>query len=269
MDIIANGIRLNYAEAGQGQAVVCLHGLGLNKEVWRHLFPLLSEHYRTMAFDLRGMGKSEAPGGRGLTYTIDLHAEDLESLLNGLRVEQTAIVAHAFGAFVAMRFAINRPERVSSMVVVNTSPMMGEPGISQALYRGAVAELDGMAPLLDVAMSRWFVEPFHRKHPEVIQFYREMLGSTPPMGYAANARSLGLWDLRPELAKIRCPTLVVAGKEDWSTPPSGHEIIAQRIQRGRLVIIQNASHTVPEEQAEEFNRLTLQFLKEHEAGFKH
>src|SRR4030042_5213711 len=129
------------------------------------------------------MGRSEAPGRRGLTYTIDLHAEDLESLLDRLKIGHAAIVAHAFGAFVAMRFAVKRPERVTAMVIVNTSAMMGEPGISQGLYRAATAELEGMAPLLDVAMSRWFVEPVHRNHPEVIQFYREMLGSTPPMGY--------------------------------------------------------------------------------------
>jgi len=263
MDIIANGVRLNYIEAGQGEAVVCLHGLGLNKDVWRHLFPLLSQHYRTLAYDLRGMGRSEAPGRRGLTYTIDLHAEDLECLLDGLGIERTALVAHAFGAFVAMRFAIKRPERVTALVVVNTSAMMGEPGISQGLYRAAVAELDGMAPLLDVAMSRWFVESIHREHPEVIQFYREMLGSTPPMGYAANARSLALWDLGPELGEIRCPTLVVSGKEDWSTPLEGHRVIAQGIPDSRLVIIEKASHTVPEEQADEFNRLTLEFLQQH------
>jgi 3-oxoadipate enol-lactonase len=263
MDIIANGVRLNYIEAGQGKTVVCLHGLGLNKDVWRHLFPLLSQHYRTLAYDLRGMGRSEAPGRRGLTYTIDLHAEDLESLLDRLKIGQIAIVAHAFRAFVAMRFAIKRPERVTALVVVNTSAMMGEPGISQGLYRAATAELEGMAPLLDVAMSRWFVETVHRNHPEVIQFYREMLGSTPPMGYAANARSLALWDFRPELGRIRCPTLIVAGKGDRSTPPEGHKVIAQGIPDSRFVIIENASHTVPEEQADEFNRLTLEFLGQH------
>ena len=263
MDIVANGIRLNYVEAGQGPAVICLHGLGLNKDLWRHLLPPLSRSYRALSYDLRGLGRSEAPGRRGLTYTMDLHAEDLESLLDGLGIKQTAIIAHAYGAFVAMCLAVKRPERVRAMVVVNTSAMMGEPGISQGLYRAAVAELDGMAPLLEVAMSRWFVEPFHRKYPEVIQFYREMLGSTPPMGYGANARSLALWDLRPELGKIRCPTLVIAGQEDWSTPPSGHEVIARGIPGARLVIVQGASHTVPEEQAEEFNRLTLEFLEQN------
>lgn len=50
MDIIANGVRLNYVEAGEGKAVVCLHELGLNQDTWRHLFPLSKQHYRTLAY---------------------------------------------------------------------------------------------------------------------------------------------------------------------------------------------------------------------------
>jgi 3-oxoadipate enol-lactonase len=195
-----------------------------------------------------------------MTYTIDLHADDLGALLDALNIKQAAIVAQAFGAFVAMRFAIRLPERVGAMVIVNTSAMLGEPGISQALYRSAVAELDGMGPLLDAAMSRWFMEPFHRSHGKVVDLYRKMLGSTPPLGYAANARAIAQMDLRAELAQIRCPTLVIAGKLDWATPPQDHERIAQEIPGARLVIVENASHTVPEEQPEEFNQLTLEFL---------
>ena len=263
MDIIVNGARLHYIEAGNGAPVLCIHGLGLNLETWRHLFPQLRQHYRTIAYDLRGMGKSEAPGRRGVTHTLDLHADDLEALMDALKIEKGTIIAHAFGAFISMRFAMKRPERVKAVVIFSTSAMLGEPGISQALYRAAVAELDGMSPLLEGAMSRWFTKSFRLKHPEVIQFFREMLGSTPPLGYAASARAIAQMDLRPDLEKIRCPTLVVGGKEDWSTPPEGHEVIAKGIPGARLVIVQNASHTITEEQAEEFNRLTLEFLDQN------
>lgn len=260
MDLVANGVRLHYLEAGTGTPVVCIHGLGLNTGVWRHLMPDLSRRYRTVAYDLRGMGKSEAPGRRGLTHSIDLHADDLEGLLDGLGIEKAAMVAHAYGAFASMRLAMTRPDRVSAMVVVNTSARMEEPGISQGLYRAARAELDGMEPLLDVAMSRWFVESFHRERPEAMQFYREMLAATPPLGYAASARELANLDLRPGLGQIQCPTLAIAGELDWSTPPAQHQIIADGIPGGRLAIVRDASHTVPEEQPEEFARLALEFL---------
>ncbi|MBI3978508.1 MAG: alpha/beta fold hydrolase [Chloroflexi bacterium] len=263
MDVIANGVRLHYVEAGSGPTVVCAQGQGLNTDLWRHLLPALSRQYRAIAYDLRGMGKSEAPGRRGGTHTVELNADDLAAFLDALQIERTAIVAHTFGASVAMVLAATQPERVGAMVLVNTTAMMGEPGISQALYRAATAELDGMAPLLDVGMARWFVESVHRERPEVIKFYREMLGSTAPLGFAAGARAMAKMDLRPLLGQIRCPTLVITGEQDWSTPPAHLEVIARGIPDARLVAVGNASHTVPEEQPEEFNRLTIEFLMHH------
>ncbi|MBM3801164.1 MAG: alpha/beta fold hydrolase [Acidimicrobiia bacterium] len=260
MNTIANGVRLHYDESGAGLPVVCLHGLGLNGGVWRNQTPVLAHRFRTIVYDLRGMGRSEAPGRRGTVHPISLHVDDLGGLFDALGIDRAILVAHAYGAFVTMQFAATYPQRVRAMVVVNTSAMMGEPGISQALFRAATAELDGMAPLLDVAMSRWFVKSFHHERPDVIQFYREMLAATPPLGYAASARAIGNMDLRPLLPKINCPTLVVAGANDWSTPPAGHALIADTIPNGKLVVVEGASHTVPEEQPDEFNRLMLEFL---------
>ena len=99
MDIIANGIRLRYIESGSGYPVVCIPGNGLSTEMWRHLIPELSQRYRAISYELRGMGKSEAPGRRGMTYTNEDHAKDLEAFLDALNINQAAIVAHAFGGF--------------------------------------------------------------------------------------------------------------------------------------------------------------------------
>lgn len=148
------------------------------------------------------------------------------------------------------------------MVVFSKTAMLGEPGISQALYRAATAELEGMDPLIDTAMSRWFSESFRRNHPEAIHFYREMLAATPPLGYAASARAIAEMDLRSDLGLIQCPTLIIAGENDWSTPPAHHELIAQAIHNARLVVVKDAAHTISEEQPVEFNRLIVEFLNE-------
>ena len=262
MNIVANGARLHVEDIGAGMPVVCLHGLGLNMNLYRHLAPELRKSYRVISYDLRGMGESEAPGRRGVTYPIELHAEDLEALMDVLKIRKTAIIAHAYGAFVSMHYAIQRPDRVSALVIFNTSAKMGEPGTSQALYRALSAELNGMNDQLDTSMPRWFVDTIHREQPEVIDYYRTMLASTPPFGYAASARAIAEYDIRLKLKMIKCPTLVMVGEHDWSTPPEHHEYIAQQIPSARLEILGDASHTLPEEQPEKFNQLTLDFLKE-------
>ena len=263
MDIIANGIRLQYIEAGSGYPVVCIHGNGLNRDMWRHLMPQLSQRYRVIAYELRGMGKSETTGKRGVTVTNEDHGKDLEAFLDALNIDQAAIVAHAFGSFVAMRAAIDRPEKISAMVLVNTAAQVeGETRTAIPRWVGTVEE-HGMEPLLDGTMTRWFVERVHREQHEVIQFYREMVAANPPMGYAANCRGIAQFDVRSELSRIQCPTLVVAGTEDRSLPPKDSEIIAEEVSGARLVVVPDASHTVPEEQVEEFNRMTLDFLDQN------
>ena len=264
VDVIANGVRLQYSESGSGFPVVCMHGNGLSRNMWRHLIPELSQRYRAIAYDQRAMGKSETPGRPGLTFTNEVHGKDYEAFLDALEIDQAAIVAQAYGSFIAMRTAIDLPERVTAMVVVNTAAqILGRTDLSTLPDWPGTVEEHGMEPLLDAAMNRWFVKRVHREHPEVVQFYREMLGANPPMGYAANTRGIMQFDIRDELSKIRCPTLVIAGKEDRSTTPRDHETVAQGIPGARLAFVPDASHTVPEEQAEEFNRLTLEFLDQN------
>ena len=204
------------------------------------------------------MGKSEAPGRRGATYTNEDHANDLEAFLDALNIDQAGIVGHAFGGFVAMRMAIDRPERVGAMVLVNSTAK--SPSSGQAPEWARAVESDGMEAILDNQMDWWFLERVHRDHPEVIQFYRDMLGANPPMGYAANSRGVPLMDLRDELHAIQCPTLVVGGEEDRAIPPSVNEQNAEKIPHAQLVLVPDASHVVPEEQPGKFNRTTLEFL---------
>ena len=263
VDVIANGVRLQYSESGSGFPVVCMHGNGLNRDMWRHLIPELNQRYRAIAYDQRAMGKSETPGRPGLTFLNEVHAKDYQAFLDALDIDQAAIVAQAFGGFAALRTAIDRPERVKAMVLVNISAKMGGRTMTTLPEWPGTVEEHGMEPLLDEAMDRWFVQRVHREHPEVVQFYREMLGANPPMGYAANTRGIMKYDISDELGKIRCPTLVITGKEDWSTPAGDQEILAQGIPGAQLAVVPDASHTVPEENAGEFNRLTLEFLGQH------
>ena len=90
-----------------------------------------------------------------------------------------------------------------------------------------------------------------------------MAASNPPMGYAANFRGMLQYDLTSELREIKCPTLVVAGAEGKTLPVADHKILAEKISNSKLVIVQHASQSVPEEQPGEFNRMTLEFLSQN------
>jgi 3-oxoadipate enol-lactonase len=266
MDVIANGIRLHYLESGAkaGSPVILLHGNGLNHEMWRHLAPaLVAEHrYRVLVPHLRGMGLSEAPGRPGVTFTIPDHAADIASFMEALGVERAALVAHAYGGFVAMRLALDRPALVASLVLVDTSARV-EGTTRDGLPQWAEqAEREGMAGLVEKAMHRWFVERVQRDEA-TMALYRRMVAANPPMGYAANCRGIGAFDVRADLPRIAAPTLVIGGTEDYSISLEQKRELADGIPGARFVAVPDASHTVPEEQPEVFNREVLAFLREH------
>ena len=264
MDVIANGIRLHYVESGVADAapVLLLHGNGLDHEMWRHLEPVLVDaRYRVVMPHFRGMGLSEAPGRRGVTWTVDDHAADLVALLDALGIERAPFVAHAFGGFVALQVALDHPERVESMVLVDASSRV-EGATREGLPQWAEkTEREGMGPLVEPAMHRWFVERMLRDEGPTIDLYRRMVAANPPMGYAANCRGIPAFDVEARLGEIGIPTLVVGGTQDYSITMDQKRDLAARIPRARLVEVADASHTVPEEQPGLFNREVLAFLR--------
>jgi 3-oxoadipate enol-lactonase len=263
MDIVVNGIRLQYIELGSGYPIICIHGNGLNRDLWRHLIPELCRQYRAIAYELRGAGKSEAPTKPGVTITSENHVNDLTAFMDALEIKKAAVVAQGLGSFVALQLAVEHPGRVEAMIVVNTAPRVPTTLIEQIQKWVKTAEKEGMEPLVDTAMKRWFLESFRRAHPDVIQRYQAMYAANPPMGYAANCRGIIQFDLTSELYRVKCPTLIVCGEQDKATTPQDHKAIAEKITNSKLVIIPGASHTVPEEQATELNRITLEFLDQN------
>ncbi|RNC28520.1 MAG: 3-oxoadipate enol-lactonase 2 [Candidatus Dichloromethanomonas elyunquensis] len=264
MDLIARRTRFWFTESGEGEPVICIHGNGASRVSWRHFVPEASKNFRVIVYELRGTGESETIGNPRQTFTIKDHAEDLAAIMDVLGLKKAAIVAQAFGAFISMQFAALYPERVSAMVVHCTSARV-EGKTRQGLPKWAeIVEKEGnFDSLLDEAMVRWFTDSFKNAHPEVVDLYRKMYAANPAMGYAANCRGIVEYDIVDQLHKIKCPTLVIAGESDASTPVKDSELVVSKIPNSELVLVKDASHAVSEEQPEEFNQLTINYLKKN------
>jgi 3-oxoadipate enol-lactonase len=264
MDLIARRTRFWFTEYGDGKPVICINGNGVSRILYRHFVPEASKNFRVIVYELRGTGESEAFGSPGKTFTIKDHAEDLAAIMDALGIKKAAIVALAMGAFISMQFAALFPKRVGAMVVYCTSARI-EGKTRQGLPKWAeIVEKEGnFDSLIDEAMVRWFTDSFKKTHPEVINLYRKMYAENPAMGYAANCRGIVEYDIVDQLHKIECPTLVIAGESDTSTPVKDSELIVSKIPNSELVIVKDASHIVSEEQPEKFNQLTINYLKKN------
>jgi haloalkane dehalogenase len=121
-DYLCKGLRLHYLDEGQGEPVVMVHGNPTWSFYYRTLVESLSPSYRTIVPDLIGCGLSDKPGDLAYDYTLKSRADDLESLLDHLKMSKDiTLVMHDWGGMIGMTFAARYPERISRVVVMNTA----------------------------------------------------------------------------------------------------------------------------------------------------
>jgi len=262
MDTVVNGARIWFSLEGQGPTLVLIHALGLDSRMWATTVPVFSRSFQVLTYDVRGHGRSEAPDRPGTAYSIELLASDLRELLRAIGVDRAAVLGISMGGFIAQRFGVDYPEMARALVLVDTSNDPGPEGRQALGDRAATAERDGMDPLIEPAINRWFTPEFQAAEPGVIQQYKEVLAGTNPLGYAACARAGAAFHLGAELSRIQCPVLVVHGDRDLSFAPEHAYRLKAAIPNARLVVLPDASHIVHEHQPQRFNDAVLAFLRE-------
>jgi 3-oxoadipate enol-lactonase len=216
--------------------------IGTSREVWSHQVPVLSRYFRIVRYEPRGHGapgaQSPAPPG---PYTIAELGADVLATLNSYGIERFAFAGVSLGGMTGIWLAANAPERVTSLAVccAALTPM---PDARAWHDRAALVRKDGMAALAGLVVPRWFTPRFLATEPERVETVVAMLKGTSPDGYAGCGEAIAALDLRPQLASVTAPTLVVSGAEDVAAPPSVGAYTARNIQGARLTVIQAASH---------------------------
>ncbi|WP_328765829.1 alpha/beta fold hydrolase [Devosia aurantiaca] len=169
--------------------------------------------YRCLSYDKRGHGLSDAPAGE---YALDDHLDDLAGLLDHAGIERMVLVGVSVGGLIAQGFALRAPERVAGLVLCCTAPRMGGAALWSA--RIETARREGLKPMANGIMERWFSPAFRQEQPDALAGWRNLFQHTDPEGYAATCATLRDADLSTAIASIEAPTLVVAGSEDRAAP---------------------------------------------------
>jgi pimeloyl-ACP methyl ester carboxylesterase len=268
-DVQVAGARLWYEEHGSGEAVVQIHGGGLGHANFALATPRLAQHFRVIDYDQRGYGASDRPRQR---YDFDVWADDVASLLDGIGLERAHVHGTSLGGMVALAFAARHPARVDRLVV-NCAvakfdfagrlhyeiaiDLIERLGVDNRTYAGFVA-LRALSPgWLDGGEGEAAIE----------RIRAALAASTSPHVYLAACRAMIAMDLRPCLAQIRSPTLVIGGEHDrmtpWDTGPSGCGMrdIARSIAGARAHVIAGAGHTTLFDAVDEHCRVVRDFLR--------
>jgi 3-oxoadipate enol-lactonase len=225
--------------------VVMSNSLATTSRIWDGQIPALVPDHAVIRYDHPGHGSSP-PTDRPCTVA-DL-ANDVIALLDRLGVRRFSFCGLSLGGMVGLRLAAGFPERVRRLAVCSTSARLDAAGFWNE--RAATVGRDGLDPIADAVIDRWFTPAFARSHPDVISWAGDMFRSTDPSSYARLAELLADLDLTPALAEIRAPTLVIAGVDDVAIPPAHGDVLAAAIARSSVVRISGAAHLVNVERPE-------------------
>ena len=218
-----------YIEKGSGFPLILLHGNGENTDYFVHQMELFSKHFRVIALDTRGHGRTargEAP------FTIRQFADDLLGFMDAQGIEKADILGFSDGDNIAMVFALQYPDRVRKLILDGAN--LDASGVKRSVQ-------------IPIELGYWISRLFAKKKPESRK-KAEMLGL---MVNDPNVKP-------EELSLIKAPTLVVAGNKDM-IKESHTRLIAQSIPAARLNIIPG-DHFVANKNPEAFNEAVLDFL---------
>ncbi len=260
MRVTVNGIDIACQTDGPDDAPVLIlnHTLATSRVMWRRQIPYFARRYRVVSFDMRGHGESLAPD---YPYSLEMLAEDVVGVLDGLGVERPAIyLGISIGGMVGQALGLRHPERFRALILASSISRVPPEGWAMWDQRIEAIRRDGIEGQVQPTLERWLSAEFRNREPETTKWVADMIRGTPVAGMVGCCEAIKLLDYTDQLDRIALPTLIVAGEKDPGAPVATAEAIRDRIKGAQLEIIPGCLHQTPIEAPDAFNRIVGEFL---------
>ncbi|MGK2864963.1 MAG: alpha/beta fold hydrolase [Chitinophagaceae bacterium] len=226
------GINMYYEVYGTGKPLLIIHGNGGSIKDFSKQIPYFSKEYKVILADSRAQGKSVDPGD-SLNY--ELMADDLNALLDVLKLDSCYVIGWSDGGINGLLLAIRHPEKVKKLAVTGANLWPDTTAVEPSLHRWLAGYVDSLKTV--------------QQTPEIKNQYKllEMMTREPNITLQ-------------QLHSIKCPTLVIGGDHD-ALLPRHTLIIAENIPQSYLWIIPNSGHATPINYSKQFNETINDFFK--------
>jgi pimeloyl-ACP methyl ester carboxylesterase len=266
-----DGARIHLIERGDGRPILLVHGITISSEVWAPQMHLLADHYRVVAMDLRGHGRSTV-GEEGVGRRVA--ASDIANVIKSLNLEGLVIVGHSMGGMILMEFAGRYSkllsERVAGLVFMDTaaSGVVPAPFVPVARAAGKVlaGRVEAGHPPLRFLNGdsdfAWLVARLgfgSAPSGRAVAQLRELQAGAAPSAVVGSGVDLIDHDGRWALAATTTPSLVLVGSRDVLTPVRQARKIARLLANSRLEVLAGAGHQLMQERPREVSRLIDEF----------
>jgi pimeloyl-ACP methyl ester carboxylesterase len=245
-----NGTRLYYEAAGEGEALVLIHGFALDTRVWDDQFDVFAQQYRVIRLDLRGYGRSALP-----TADSYRHVDDLKALLDYLGLQRVALIGLSMGGGVAIDYALAYPETVRALVLVDSTLS----GFHWTISWSVKAREMG----LDPAKKRWLAHPIFAasfEQPGVAARIAQIVEDYSGWHWLNRDPELGVAPAIDRLTEVRVPTQILIGERDLPDFQVIAGILAQSIANAHKQVLRGSGHLPNMESPLAFNDRVLNFL---------
>ncbi len=257
-DVAPDGTAYDFTGADNAPVLALVHGLGLCRHLWTDHLSAFTERFRVLNYDLHGHGDSAPSPG---VASLETYATQLVRLMDHLEIPQAAIVGFSIGGMINRRFAMDYPDRVSALAILNSPHDRGDDAQTQVEARARKVREQGAHATLDDALKRWFT-PAYLVSGDGVQLVRQWRGMVDPESYAEAAWVLanGVRELIRPPEAVRVPTLVMTCENDTgSTVRMSHDIAAE-IEGSETIIIPKLQPLGLMEQPHAFTSPVLEFL---------
>ena len=257
MKASTNGIETHYTITGDGPWLVFSHSLACNVAMWEPQIKAFSSRYKVLCYDTRGHGQSSAPAG---AYTLEQLSDDAKALLDSLGIRSCHWVGLSMGGMIGQHFQLKYPGVFKSMTLADTTSRY--PAELQPIWQGRIdtATKQGMEPIVQPTLERWFTEPFRKSGAPVVGSIAQAIRATPVAGFVGCCHAIPKINVTARLKEVKVPSLVIVGEQDPGTPVAMAREIHENLPGSELAIIPSAAHLSNLEQPEAFNRALSGFL---------
>jgi len=249
--------RMVAEDEGEGDAVVCIHGLGGSANTFGTLLPALQRH-RVLRPDLPGSGRSQRAEG---VLSIGRYVDAVQAFCDRAGITRAHVVGHSMGTIVAQHLAVQNPRLVRSMALFG--PLITPPDPARHAMRARAGKArEGVAGMHDIVSQLTQVavsSETRQNHPLAVAYVRESLMRQEPEAYARSCEALA--GAEPAaVERIACPVLLVTGDEDGVAPPQAVRLMAEKIVGARVLVLPRCGHWTPVERPEDCQRALREFL---------
>lgn len=242
---VRDGVRIGYSLYGQRAGVprvVLLHSLAMDRAFWQPVIERIVPHAAVLALDCRGHGASDKPAG---PYAVEQFAADVRDVVTALDFGGVVVAGASMGGCVSLQFAAAYPELTRAAGLIDTTAWYGETAPKDWDVRASKAEKEGLAALVEFQTTRWFSDAFRAAHDDVVQRCVATFLRNDVHAFAATGRMLGAFDGRAQMARVRVPTCVIVGEEDYAAPPAMARALHEGIAGSTLTVVPQARHLTP------------------------